>query len=55
MNTYIMHFKPRKIPEKTKVGSIMERVEQYLSNPSRSYKCQEYGHHEDNCACIFVN
>ena len=27
----------------------MERVEQYVSNPLRCYKCQKYGHHEDNC------
>ena len=26
----------------------MGRVEQYISNPLRCYKCQKYGHHEDN-------
>ena len=27
----------------------MGRVEQYISNPLRCYKCQKYGHHEDDC------
>ena len=27
----------------------MERVEQYITNPLRCYKCQKYGQHEDNC------
>ena len=27
----------------------MERVKQYIPNPLRCYKCQTYGHHEDNC------
>ena len=27
----------------------MERVEQFIPNPLRCYKCQTYGHHEDNC------
>ena len=26
----------------------MERVEQYILNPLRCYKCQKYDHHEDN-------
>ena len=27
----------------------MERVEQFTPNPLQCYKCQKYGHHEDNC------
>ena len=46
-NTYIMQFNTLKIPSKVKVGYTMERVEQYIPNPC--YKCQKYGHHEDDC------
>ena len=48
-NTYIMHFNTPKISQKIKVGYTMERVEQYKPNPLWCYKCQKYGHHEDNC------
>ena len=48
-NTYIMSLNTPKIQEKIRVGYTMERVEQYISNPLRCYKCQKYGHHEDNC------
>ena len=48
-NTYIMTFDQPKIPERIKVGYIMERVEQFIPNPLRCYNCQKYGHHEDNC------
>ena len=34
---------------KIKVGYTMERVEQYVPNPLRCYKCPKYNHHEDNC------
>ena len=44
-----MNFITPKIPEKIKVGSQMERVEQYIPNPLRCYKYQKYGHHEDIC------
>ena len=45
-----MTFNRPTIPEKKiKVGYAMERVEQFIPNPLRYYKCQRYGHHEDNC------
>ena len=47
-NTYIMTFDQPKIP-KIKVGYTMERVEQFIPNQLRCYKCQKYDHHEDNC------
>lgn len=28
---------------------MTERVKQYLSNPLRCFKCQEYGHHKESC------
>ena len=48
-NTYVMTFNKSKIPTKIKVGYTMERVEQFVPNPMRCYKCQKYGHHEDAC------
>ena len=27
----------------------MERVEQFIPNPLRCYKCPKYGHHQDKC------
>ena len=27
----------------------MEKVEQFVPNPLRCYRCQKYGHHEDSC------
>lgn len=44
-----MTFNSPKIPGKIKVGYTMERVEQFVPNPLRCYKCQKYGHHEDTC------
>ena len=48
-NTYIMTFNTPRIPEKIKVGYSMEKVEQFVPNPLRCYKCQKYGHQEDSC------
>ena len=45
-----MNFNTPKIPEIIKVGFTMERVEQYVPNLLRCYKCQKYGLHEDNCS-----
>ena len=38
-NTYIMTFKLPVIPPKIKIGFTMERVEQFIPNPLRCYKC----------------
>ena len=32
-----------------KIGSCLERVEQYISVPLRCFKCQKYGHHRKAC------
>ena len=34
------------IPQ-NKLAIQMERVEQYILNPLRCYKCQKYGHYKD--------
>ena len=38
-NTYAMTFNQPTIPEEIKVGYTMERVEQFIPNPLRCYKC----------------
>ena len=48
-NTYIMTFELPIIPRKMKIGYTMERVEQFIPNPLRCYKCLKYGHHEGKC------
>ena len=44
-----MTFNTPKIPDKIKVGYSMEKVEQFVPNPLKCYRCQKYGHHEDSC------
>ena len=48
-NTNIMTFDLPTISPKIKIGYTMERVEQFVPNPLRCYKCHEYGHHKDKC------
>ena len=48
-NTYIMTFELSVIPPKIKIGYTGERVEQFIPNPVRCYKCQKYGYHQDKC------
>ena len=48
-NTYIMTFNTPRIPEKIKVGYFIEKVEQFVPNPLRCYRCQKYGPYEDSC------
>lgn len=45
-----MTFNKPKIPEKIKIGYHIKRVEQFIPNPLRCYKCQRYGHHEEKCS-----
>ena len=48
-NTYILTFGTPTIPKEIKIGYNIERVEQFVPNPLRCYKCQKFGHHEDQC------
>ena len=43
-----MKFELPVIQPKIKIGYTMERVEQFIPNPLRCYKCQKYGHQQDN-------
>ena len=39
----------QKNPTKKKIDYPTERVEQFIPNPHRCYKCHKYGHHKDKC------
>ena len=46
-NTYILTFSTRKILKEIKIGYQKINVEPYIPNPLRCYKCQRFGHHQD--------
>ena len=48
-NTYIMTFELPVILPKIKIDYTVERVEWFIPNPFRCYKCQKYGHHQVKC------
>ena len=48
-NTYIMTFSSPILPPSVKVGYISVKVEMYIPNPLRCFKCQQYGHHISKC------
>ena len=37
------------VPPKIKIGYTMERIEQFIPNPLRCYKCHKHEHHKDKC------
>ena len=48
-NTYILTFSSAILPESVKIGYISAKVEIYIPNPLRCFKCQQYGHHISRC------
>ena len=48
-NTYILTFNSPTIPKEIKIGYINEKIEQYIPNPLRCFKCQKFGHHGSIC------
>ena len=44
-----MNFNTHKIPKEIKIGYQKINVEPYISNPLKCYKCQRFGHHQDQC------
>ena len=49
-NTFVLTFNKPIVPKVVKVGFLRVKVEVYIPNPLRCYKCQRYGHHEDRCS-----
>ena len=48
-NTIILTFNTPHLPNSVKVGFLNVRVEVYVPNPLRCFKCQRYGHGKDKC------
>ena len=48
-NTYILTLDKPKILKEIKIGYTIAKVEPYIPNPLRCYRCQKYGHHEEMC------
>ena len=44
-----MTFNTYKIPKEIKIGCQKINVEPYIPNPIGCYKCQRFGHHQDQC------
>ncbi|MES9951107.1 MAG: hypothetical protein ABW118_19285 [Candidatus Thiodiazotropha sp.] len=48
-NTFVLTFSTPDLPSTVNIGYLRERIEVYIPNPLRCYRCQMFGHHEDNC------
>ena len=46
-NKHIMTFNTHKVPKEIKIGYQKINVEPYIPNPLRCYKCQRFGHHQE--------
>lgn len=53
-NIYIMTFNTPTTPKELKIGYNIEKIEQYIPNPLKCFKCQRYGHHQDRCTRLPV-
>ena len=47
--TLILTFSTSTLPEKIKCAFLKVNVSPYIPNPLRCFKCQQYGHHRNNC------
>ena len=48
-DTYILTFQKAELPQMIKVGYMNIRVNPYIPNPLRCYRCQDYGHGANKC------
>ena len=49
-HTYIFTFDRPNIPKTVKIGVLREKVRLYIPKPRRCFKCQQYGHGQNNCS-----
>ena len=56
-NTFVFTFDSPVLSANVKIGFIQAKVDVYIPNPLRCYKCQVFGHHENKCGrqAICVN
>ena len=50
VNTAILTFNRPTPPATLKVGFERCTVQPYVPSPLRCFKCQQFGHHQDNCS-----
>ena len=48
-NTFVFTFDSPVLPAIVRIGFIQAKVDVYIPNPLRCYKCQVFGHHENKC------
>ena len=48
-NTYLVEFNLATLPSSIKAGYCNIKVEMYIPNPLRCYKCQKFGHGSRSC------
>jgi len=48
-NTLVLVFATQTLPPSIKAGYLKIPVEAFIPNPLRCYKCQQFGHHKDQC------
>ena len=47
--TLLLTFSSPTLPKEVRAGYVQIKVEPYIPNPLRCYRCQEFGHHRDRC------
>ncbi|XP_062616032.1 uncharacterized protein LOC134277735 [Saccostrea cucullata] len=48
-NTYLLTFCSPTLPTNIKVGLYVMKIEMFVPNPLRCFKCQRFGHGQSNC------
>ena len=49
IQTHILTFNSPTTPKEIKIGYINEKIEKYIPNPLRCFKCQKFGYHGSIC------
>ena len=47
--TVILTFNQTTLPEKIKLGFLMIKIDTFIPNPMRCFRCQKFGHTSDRC------
>lgn len=48
-NAFQVTFDTPNLPKEVRIGYLQIKVQPYIPNPLRCFKCQKYGHHNSNC------
>jgi len=47
--TMILTFRSPALPDSLKAGYIRVKIKKFIPNPLRCFRCQKFGHHQQNC------